>query len=208
MQKTFDKLMDWSYGSLVLNKLSDSDLSNILVALEKQIPIKPRVETTKEVPTTHNLGRLLQFFCPKCGKSLGAIYETDPQRILEQLLHGPMACKCILYQRRSRAEVDGDERGMSMLIRSQNKKRIANFNNCNLVTINPNCTYVNITIDGIVIGTYSTEEKAIKVLDMIQDEYAKHFYSQGGQMATANYYVPPFAFVPPKVFQMPQDSEV
>ncbi len=40
MQKTFDKLEDWSYGSLVLNKLSDSDLSNILVALEKQIPKK------------------------------------------------------------------------------------------------------------------------------------------------------------------------
>ena len=37
MIETFDMLEDWSYGSLILNKLSDSDLSNILVALEKQI---------------------------------------------------------------------------------------------------------------------------------------------------------------------------
>lgn len=96
-----------------------------------------------------------------------------------------------------------------MIIRSQDKKRIANIDTCNLIAIvGTQAKSKNITVDGMVIGTYSTEEKAIKVLDMIQEEYGKHYYGQGGQMATADYYVPPFAFIPPKVFQMPNDEEV
>lgn len=43
---------------------------------------------------------------------------------------------------------------------------------------------------------------------MIQEEYGKHLYGAGGEMATRDLYIPPFAFIPPKVFQMPQDSEV
>ena len=58
------------------------------------------------------------------------------------------------------------------------------------------------------LGIYSSEEKAIKVLDMIQNEYGTHYYGNGGPMATANFYIPPFKYIPPKVFQMPQDSEV
>lgn len=49
-------------------------------AIEKQISIRPKIVTTKEVPYTHRLGRLLYFYCPKCGKFLLGIYETDPQR--------------------------------------------------------------------------------------------------------------------------------
>ena len=52
----------------------------IKTAIEKQIPVRPRIETTKEVPFTHRLGRLLYFYCPKCGKFLLGIYETDQQR--------------------------------------------------------------------------------------------------------------------------------
>ena len=43
---------------------------------------------------------------------------------------------------------------------------------------------------------------------MLRKEYGKHFFGQGGAMATANFYVPPFAFIPPKVFQFPQDEDV
>lgn len=59
-----------------------------------------------------------------------------------------------------------------MLIRSQDKKRIANIGTCNLITI-IDCfgETKNVTIDGMVIGTYSTEEKAIEVLDIIQEGY-------------------------------------
>ena len=73
-----------------------------------------------------------------------------------------------------------------MIIRSQDKKRIANFINCNLIAIiSSQGESQDITVDGMVVGTYSTEEKAIKVLDMIQNAYGNEF-----------------------VFQMPQDSEV
>lgn len=49
----------------------------IKTAIEKQIPVKPRIETTKEVPKTHNYGRLLYFYCPRCGKFICGLYETD-----------------------------------------------------------------------------------------------------------------------------------
>lgn len=97
-----------------------------------------------------------------------------------------------------------------MIIRSQDNKIIVNMDNIDTIDIRENMirAFNGGNDMGINIGKYSTEEKAIKVLDMIQKEYGKHYYGQGGQMATANYYVPPFAFIPPKVFQMPQDSEV
>ena len=61
---------------------------------------------------------------------------------------------------------------------------------------------------GSVIATYSTSEKAEKAMEMLREEYGKHFFGQGGAMATANFYVPPFSFIPPKVFQFPQDEDV
>ena len=49
-------------------------------AREKQVAKKPIVKAEKEVPTTHNLGRLLEICCPVCGKRIFAIYETDLKR--------------------------------------------------------------------------------------------------------------------------------
>ena len=106
-----------------------------------------------------------------------------------------------------------------MIIRSKNKKAIRNFNLISDLIISKDSkgdweiiAYYPYSAQNdcgfAVIGTYSTEEKAIKVLDMIQEEYGKHYYGQGGQMATADIYIQPFAFIPPKVFQMPSDEEV
>ena len=49
-------------------------------ALERQLPKKPIIKTEKEVPYTHNLGRLLRFRCPNCGRFIVAIYESDTER--------------------------------------------------------------------------------------------------------------------------------
>lgn len=106
-----------------------------------------------------------------------------------------------------------------MIIRSQDKKIVLNFANITDLIINTTnkdeseiiaCLPYSIIDDCGYnkIGTYSTEEKAIKVLDMITEEYGKHLYGKGGQMATADIYIQPFAFIPPKVFQMPSDEEV
>lgn len=52
----------------------------------------------------------------------------------------------------------------------------------------------------ILCGTYSTEEKAIKVLDMIQGRYITCPYAEKDGIPHSA----PF----PKVFHMPQESEV
>ena len=62
--------------------------------------------------------------------------------------------------------------------------------------------------DSVDVAYYSTEAKAQKAMEMLREEYGKHFFSKGWAMATANSYVPPFAFIPPKVFQFPQDEDV
>ena len=51
-----------------------------LDAISKQIPKEPKIKTTKEVPVTHNLGRLLYFYCPNCGKFIVGVYESDRKR--------------------------------------------------------------------------------------------------------------------------------
>ena len=57
-----------------------------------------------------------------------------------------------------------------MLIRSQDKTRIRPLNSCLEIYVR-DC-YVR--IDGADYGEYSTQEKAIKVMDMICDFYAEH----------------------------------
>ena len=94
-----------------------------------------------------------------------------------------------------------------MLIRSQDGKTLTNFDfiniypSENLVIHNPD---ENEHVEMIAfigrgssfLGGYSNEEKAMKVLNMIQEEYEKAntYYCDG--------------YVPNIVFQMPQDDEV
>ena len=59
-----------------------------------------------------------------------------------------------------------------------------------------------------IVARYSTESKALKVMEMLREEYLKHIYGSGGEMATRDLYIPPFAFIPPKVFKFPDDEEV
>lgn len=96
-----------------------------------------------------------------------------------------------------------------MLIRSQDKKRIANFSNVDSICIinnfngeeieNEICSFNGVNDSKTNLGKYSTEEKAIKVLDMIEDAYLNCNHSS----MMWNY-----AFVENKVFQIPQDEEV
>lgn len=75
-----------------------------------------------------------------------------------------------------------------MLIRSQNKKCIINLNNVDTLEYRENkIVYYNGGEETKgTLGTYSTEEKAIKVLDMIQKSYERRW----------------------EIFEMPRDSEV
>ena len=89
-----------------------------------------------------------------------------------------------------------------MLIRSQDKKGIYFLDKSSRIKI------LSLTDDEHVvalnnhyIGVYSNEEKAIKVLDMIQTKYFEHITveTQGAIVSILER---------PKTFQMPQDSEV
>ena len=63
-----------------------------------------------------------------------------------------------------------------MLIRSQDKRMIVNFDNICTVSAFPEKNSEDIYVeDGtgtLMVGRYSTSEKALKVLDMIQEAYA------------------------------------
>lgn len=63
-----------------------------------------------------------------------------------------------------------------MLIRSQDKRMIVNFENiCTISTFpekDSEDIYVEDGTGSLMVGRYSTKEKAMKVLDMIQEAYA------------------------------------
>ena len=106
-----------------------------------------------------------------------------------------------------------------MLIRSQDKKTIINLNGIMMLSasdIKDEECYIGIRISEVCvyeIGKYSTETKAIKVLDMVQDAYkgyTEYCNLTDNQkqlmidMATKEQYTR----VTNSVYIMPQDSEV
>jgi len=90
---------------------------------------------------------------------------------------------------------------MSMLIRSQNKKELHNLDGIKMISVVTNSQNYFVEVNSQhTIGTYSTEEKAIKVLDMICEHANEvHFSKIVPDRCGAIY---------GNVFQMPQDSEV
>ena len=87
-----------------------------------------------------------------------------------------------------------------MIIRSQDKKELHILDTIKMIRVVSNFPEFLIEVNSQhVIGTYSTEEKAIKVLDMIQDKYLN---CNRESMAGC------FGFVKNTVFQMPADNEV
>lgn len=79
-----------------------------------------------------------------------------------------------------------------MIIRSQDKHGFVNLGNIDTVCMDAEWNiYAFNGKANSLIGTYSTEEKAIKVLDMI-----------------AQNYVESEKYIIRRVFEMPQDSEV
>lgn len=89
-----------------------------------------------------------------------------------------------------------------MFIRSQNKEKLAPLKKIEIQRYK-NTRTRQYTGDCLIfmenagnIGDYSSEEKAMKVLDMIEKEYTNCLLTEHGQVTT------------PKVFHMPKDDEV
>lgn len=113
-----------------------------------------------------------------------------------------------------------------MLIRSQNKEILVNFDTLAGIEIAEGTTKTVITSYttgcSYLLGEYSTKEKALKVLDMIQEAYADAKLneillpdvckaankSQQEKENTLTVKDIRNAFMKKMVFQMPEDSEV
>ena len=89
-----------------------------------------------------------------------------------------------------------------MLIRSQNKELLVNFNVSAGIKIEELNTKTVVTsyITGCsyLLGEYSTKAKAMKVLDMIQEAYERYEYEKVFKTGLTLL----------ETFQMPEDSEV
>ena len=89
-----------------------------------------------------------------------------------------------------------------MLIRSQDKRMIVNFDNiCTVSAFSEKDSediYVEDRTGSLMVGRYSTKAKAMKVLDMIQEAYCKFMSVKNDDAWSGK----------ESVFYMPEDSEV
>lgn len=88
-----------------------------------------------------------------------------------------------------------------MLIRSQDKETLINFNNSPAIKIMETKGNIIIicsldTYETFVIGNYSTKSKAVKVLDMIQEAYCEFMAIRNGDMWCGK----------ESIFQMPEEG--
>lgn len=71
-----------------------------------------------------------------------------------------------------------------------------------------NFSGVERTISDPVIAEYSTEEKAIKAMEMCREKYLSRMELDGGYDMVNRCYVQPNYWVLPKVFQFPADEDI
>ena len=66
------------------------------------------------------------------------------------------------------------------------------------------------TLDNVYgsFASYSTEEKAIKAMEMCRQEYGKYFGVQGGISPITGAVTQPGIFTYPKIFKFPKEEEV
>ena len=113
-----------------------------------------------------------------------------------------------------------------MLIRSQDKRMIVNFDNICTVSAFPEKDSEDIYIEdgtgSLMLGKYSTKEKAMRVLDMIQEAYADaelipmtapnigKMFAEASASKENELLAEAIgkALMNKMVFQMPEDSEV
>ena len=74
--------------------------------------------------------------------------------------------------------------------------------------LNKNLIGVESLNEDMQIAEYSTEEKAIKAMEMCREKYLSRMELDGGYDIVNKCYVQPNYWVLPKVFQFPKEEEV
>ena len=77
-----------------------------------------------------------------------------------------------------------------------------------IYVLNKNLTGVEQLVDDMQIAMYSTEEKALKAMEMMKQAFLTRMELYGGYDYVSQCYVQPNYWVLPKVFQFPKDNEV
>lgn len=85
---------------------------------------------------------------------------------------------------------------MIVQVQPNNEKSIIAYD-----TLMPECEFM-------CMAVYSTQEKAMKAMEMLENKYAEYLSTDGRVLATVNFYVQPNVWNIPKVFRFPQDDEV
>ena len=62
--------------------------------------------------------------------------------------------------------------------------------------------------NGTKLAEYSTEEKALKAMEMLREKYLQYISLQGGESTFVQAVFQPNYWVLPKVFKFPQDNEI
>lgn len=94
-----------------------------------------------------------------------------------------------------------------MWIRSQRRNTLVNINFMRVINDGNYCLICGATTDGCdcELGVYSTEEKALKVLDEIQTSImTEHQFRIDELNCTRNYFGKEYK----EIYQMPQDEDV
>lgn len=97
-----------------------------------------------------------------------------------------------------------------MRVISQEGAYDLNYDNINL-EINQGgyiCTYLSKSNSPVCIAKYSNVDKCIKAMKILRNEYKSYLRRDGGRLITTGEYIEPIFFIPPKVFQFPQDDEI
>lgn len=100
-------------------------------------------------------------------------------------------------------------------IRSQDRKRLVKVEDARILGCSDGCSDIWAN-NNCNLGKYSTEEKALKVLDMIEKHIdglekkyiVKDIGNPDGYEVLDNMYIPNQNGKITRIFQMPQDSEV
>lgn len=95
-----------------------------------------------------------------------------------------------------------------MRIISQGGRRDLPYERTALTRMGKEIYVDSIKFEDLRIAKYSTEEKAIKAMEMCRQEYGKYYSVDGGVSLVTGAAVQPAIFNYPKIFQFPKDEEV
>lgn len=90
----------------------------------------------------------------------------------------------------------------------QYEKFVFSITKENMIVATIGCAATPTEIYMSSVAQYSTQEKAMKAMEMLREKFVSRMELEGGYDILNGYYVQPNFWVLPRVFQFPEDEEV